>query len=180
MFPRHYPGAQPGYRGQPSASSEVFHRLVKPHLSSIPEEGLGRTQGAVKWRVARMWTGTRRAGGRPGSHGCRPCAPVIPSEHHPLHPKGAAAPQSRGGRPAPEPGESPLTVPPSPGPSCPALCLTLTPSQPAVSARRRLSSETCLSMCLPPPPHLTLSLTPPGWWPRMEPRPPPAQTGHWE
>lgn len=64
-----------------------------------------------------------------------------------------------------------LALPPSPGSLLPAPCLTLTPSQPAVSACHSLSSETCLSMCLPPPPHLTLSLTPPGWWPIMEPRP---------
>lgn len=141
----------------PSASSEVSHRLVKPHYP-IPEEGLGRAQGAVK---------------QEGDQGAT-VADLVPllyclSTTHST--PGVQLLPRTGRHPAPEPSESPRTVSPSPGPSCPVLCLTLTPSQPAVSAHRRLGSETCLSLCLPPPPHLTLSLTPPGWWPRMEPRP---------
>lgn len=51
-------------------------------------------------------------------------------------------------RPPPQLAESILTAS---SPSCGALCLTLTPSQPAVSVHHS-HSETCLSMCLPPLP----------------------------
>lgn len=74
--------------------------------------------------------------------------PTIVKRHH-CTPRSAAVPRHRE-EPCPPPplAESILTAS---SPSCGALCLTLTPSQPAVSVHHS-HSETCLSMCLPPLP----------------------------
>lgn len=74
--------------------------------------------------------------------------PTIVKRHH-CTPRSAAVPRHREEPCPPAPlAESILTAS---SPSCGALCLTLTPSQPAVSVHHS-HSETCLSMCLPPLP----------------------------
>lgn len=97
--------------------------------------------------------------------------PLIVKRYH-CTPRSAAAPRHKE-EPCPRACQLSLlraTVP-NPNPQ-PASCLC--PSLP----QRNLPVHVSAS-----PAHLTLSLTPPGWWPGMEPKPghsPPAQTMPWE
>lgn len=75
--------------------------------------------------------------------------PTIVKRHH-CTPRSAAVPRHRE-EPCPPPPQLAESILTASSPSCGALCLTLTPSQPAVSVHHS-HSETCLSMCLPPLP----------------------------
>lgn len=75
--------------------------------------------------------------------------PCYISEHHPLHPRGASCSQNESALPLSL--VNLLALPPPRVPPARAVS-NPNPSQPAVSACHSLSSETCLSMCLPPHP----------------------------